>query len=308
MLTLCCHFQISSIKRDGSIKWTNGMEERLLQFGAFNAGKYSDEQILGTYLNNVNNLRDMLKKISSEGIRGFRVSSNLLPLFDIVKESIPNNPAILSSLKEIGDFVKLKGMRLSQHPSQFVVLSSKSPDVIEKAKKELHYHNWLFDQMGLPNTPYYSVNVHGGARGESAKLIETINSLHDNLRARLTLENDESSYSTEDLMAVHKETGTPVVWDSHHHSFNPGTLSTEDAMEFAMTSWGDIQPTTHLSNTTPGLEAGSFTDRRKHSDYVHYIPDCQRIAANTDKINIDMEFKMKNIALHKAVKDFDIAY
>lgn len=54
------------------------------------------------------------------------------------------------------------------------------------------------------------------------------------------------------------------------------------------------------------MENGSFTERRKHSDYVHYIPEYQLKLNNENILDIEMEFKMKNLAIEKAVKDFGL--
>jgi vancomycin resistance protein YoaR len=52
-----------------------------------------------------------------------------------------------------------------------------------------------------------------------------------------------------------------------------------------------------LSNTEPGLEGGSFIERRKHSDYVHYVPECQLRAVKGGGIDLEIECKMKNLAV-----------
>ena len=66
-----------------------------------------------------------------------------------------------------------------------------------------------------------------------------------------------------------------------------------------MLTWRNTgcKPLQHLSNTTPGLEGGSFTERRKHSQYIEYIPDCQRDGLLRDMIDVDVEAKMKNLAV-----------
>ena len=306
-LGLCCMYMVEKKSRNGTIKLINAMDCKTLQFGAFNAGKYSDEFILEIYQNNVNNLKKMLKIILADGIKVFRISSELLPLFDIVKESIYNHASILNALKEIGDFVKANNMRLSMHPDQFVVLSSATQRIIDNGVKILAYHNWIFDRMGLDNSPFYAINVHGGARGRLSTLVDTISKLPDNIRGRLTLENDESSYNVKELMGVYNQTGVPCLFDTHHHTFNDAGISIEEGMELALSSWGSIKGLTHLSNTTPGLENGSFVERRKHSDYIHYIPECQRIANNSGRIDIEIEAKQKQLSVMKMVKDFDIA-
>lgn len=100
--------------------------------------------------------------------------------------------------------------------------------------------------------------------------------MSNSIKSRLTLENDERSYSIIDLMPAFKRHRIPICFDSHHHTFNNANLSVDDALFKAITTWGDIKPLTHLSNTTPGYENKSFNHRRKHSNYVHYIPEEQK--------------------------------
>jgi UV DNA damage repair endonuclease len=54
------------------------------------------------------------------------------------------------------------------------------------------------------------------------------------------------------------------------------------------------------------MENGSFPDRRKHSQYIHYVPDCQLELAKENLIDLDVEAKMKNLAIMKMRKDFNI--
>jgi UV DNA damage endonuclease len=120
-------------------------------------------------------------------------------------------------------------MRVTTYPSQFVVLSSLNPNVIKNSIKQLKHHAWIFDKMGLDESPYYSINIHGGVRDKKI-LCSSINELPDNIRKRLTLENDELSYNVKDLFEIYKSTNIPICFDSHHHPFNDASLSGEDAM------------------------------------------------------------------------------
>jgi len=150
--------------------------------------------------------------------------------------------------------------------------------------------------MKLEHSPFYAINIHGGKKDRIETLIKTIDALPDNIRKRLTLENDEMAYSVKQLYEVYRRTSTPVVYDTHHHTFNNDSLSDVDAFELALSTW-KVKPLTHLSNTEPELQNGSFKDRRKHSKYVHYIPEHQLIANNKDITDIDFEFKAKQLSI-----------
>lgn len=306
MLGLCCQYIEPKTKRNGQIEYVNIVDEKGLQYNQFLKGKYASNQIHNIWEHNANELLSIVKRCNNEGIKSFRVSSNLFPLYDSLTAELQSHTSVKSILQEVGKYALNNSMRLSCHPDQFVVISSNKPDVIEKSFRMLDHHAWIFDQMELPLSPYYAINIHGGTKGNSHYLVESIRKLNPNVKNRLTLENDERSYSVKDLFSVYEQTEVPIVFDSHHHTFNDVGLTIEEGLNLSMKTWGNIKPLTHLSNTDPTLINGSFTERRKHSDYVHYIPECQLQANNNNLIDIDLEFKMKNVALYKAVKEFNI--
>jgi UV DNA damage endonuclease len=161
--------------------------------------------------------------------------------------------------------------------------------------------------MQLPVSPYAAINIHGAKSNRTQELISVINDLPDNIRKRLTLENDESAYSAVDLLEVSQSTKVPVVFDSHHHVFNTGELSMEEAIVATMKSWPtDIKPLQHISNTDPSLVNGSFTERRKHSNLIHYIPEEQLHHIRSGSIDIEVEAKLKNFAIEKMLQDFSL--
>lgn len=306
MLSLCCQFMEQKTSKNGKVTYVNICNEKHLQYGLYKLGSYSDDKIHDTWVNNCTELLKVLKKIHGIGFRSMRISSGLLPLFDECETKLKADKEVLDLLKDIGDFVSSNEIRLTSHPDQYCLLSSNTPQVVDNSIKIFEHHSWVFDTMGLDASPFYAINIHGGVKNNKELLISNIKRLSANAMARLTLENDESSYSVKDLYDVYLATKTPVVFDSHHHTFNDAGLTIQEGLELAMTTWGKVKPLTHLSNTTPGQETGGFKERRKHSDYVHYIPECQRLANNNNLIDIDMEFKMKNLAILKAVQDFDI--
>lgn len=304
-LGLCCEFIVDETKKSGKIEEVNIFKEKGLQFNQFKLGKYSESHILDLWISNIKNLHQaIVRYVIPSGIRSLRISSDILPLSDC-NAHLLNNIDLKKSISSLGKLCLDAAMRITTHPSQFVVLSSKNPNVIVNSINILNQHAILFDMMGLPATPFYAINIHGGAKGESDTLISSILSLPDNIKNRLTLENDERSYSTTQLYAVYKKTKTPIVFDSHHASFNSDNI--ENDFNLSLTTWGNVKPLTHLSNTQPGvLPTAPFNERRAHSEYVHYIPEWQRVAHQTGLIDIDFEFKAKNKAIFDALSKFDI--
>ncbi|RJR06218.1 hypothetical protein C4588_08015, partial [Candidatus Parcubacteria bacterium] len=263
-LGLCCQWLEPSTK---GLK--NTLISRSLQLSRYRKGLYSSEKIHDTYLANVTNLVEIFPKIVSSGIKCFRLSSSLFPLYDLVDRSLWDNPKILDKLKKVGDLAQLNHIRVTMHPGQFCVLSSDSQETLKNSVKEIEMHAWVLDQMGLDQCPLYAINIHGGKGNAEDNLIEGIKQLNASARNRLTLENCEFAYSISHLLYVHQQTKVPLVFDSHHHEFNMGGLSGSAAMEAAISTWlPSIKPLTHLSNSKEEYLTydAPITRLREHSD------------------------------------------
>jgi len=154
--------------------------------------------------------------------------------------------------------------------------------------------------MNLSRTPWNKINIHiGGVYGDKISAMErfckNFSRLPESVRSRLTVENDDkaSMYSVKDLYdGVYKIIGIPIVFDYHHHRFNTGDLSEREALEMACSTWKDIKPVVHYSESR-SLEKKDNTIREQaHSDYIYdYIDtyDCD--------VDIMVEAKMKELAV-----------
>jgi len=296
MLGVCCQWLEEKKTKTGS-KYVNKVGERALQLGRFQNGEYSADHVRSVWLGNIAGISNIVSDIRKSGVGMFRIGSSLLPLFDKICAS-PEGPALLDeatqTLRDVS--ILFKGLRLTMHPGQFVVLNSDSDLVVENSIRELSYHALVMDSLGVASTPQFAINVHGGKRGNADKLLKGIDSLPENVRQRLTLENDENCWSVADLLPISRSTGVPIVYDSHHHVFNDGGLSGEDAMLEAAATWPNgIRSLQHLSNTEPGMEGGNFTERRAHSWAIRQMPDHQKQFYVAGESDIEMECKGKNL-------------
>ena len=299
MLGLCCHW----LAEDGK----NLLPSRRMQLGRFNQGKYTRAHIGEVYASNLQRVREFLPIFLEHNISVFRISSAMFSLFDKVDRDLWDNDQVCELLAEIGQFVLDNNMRITTHPGQFTVLSNAK--TAPAAIREMNFHGWLFDRMGLPRTAYYAINVHGGGKPErTEELIRNIKLLDDSARSRMTLENCEFGWSVADLIPVSNETNVPICFDSHHHKFNAGELDGHTAMTLAMSTWPEgVKPLTHLSNEPPGLpDDAPSTKRRCHSDYIYEIPSWQREANNDGAIDIDVEAKKKNLAIFRMSKELGV--
>jgi len=305
-LGLMCQFLEPRTKRDGTVVYENIIDEKLLQLGAYKNGKYSTERILETYRWNVKEILRTIPYLVANNIKSFRLSSAIFPLYEFCGGIARSDAIIQQDLATAGAEFRRHGIRVTCHPGQFCVISSDKQQVIDNSIRELEYHAYLFDAMGFDQTPYYAINIHGGKADRTQKIIEVYSSLPSNIKKRLTLENDEKCYNVRELLSISERTGIPVVLDSHHYTFGEDDLCFDDAFAATLATWGKIKPLQHLSNTEIGMENAAFNQKRAHSQMIHTVPQKQLDAIRDNIIDVDVEAKMKNIALLKMREQFEI--
>ena len=91
------------------------------------------------------------------------------------------------------------------------------------------------------------------------------------MRSRLTVENDdkESLYSTLELYeGVYKRIGIPIVFDYHHHMLHPGGQTEQEALELALSTWGDIKPVVHYAESRSQEQNNPKIKPQAHSDMI----------------------------------------
>jgi UV DNA damage endonuclease len=302
---LVCHYVKEKTNKKGVTELVNLFNNKTLQLNRWQKGQYSEEVIRETYVHNVDKLIEVMQLVINDGIKLFRLSSDLLPLSDKVPREWWDNDTLKSKYKIYGDLCRKNNIRVTFHPGQFCVLNSDRDSVIENAISDLKMHAWIFDACEFDESPYYAINIHAAKRDAFNKLIQNIKTLPGNIKNRLTLENCETVANVKDLFNVYEMTGVPIVFDSHHHIFNTGDLTMREAFDLSCKTWSNnIKPLQHLANTEPGFEKSSFTDRRRHSNFIHYIPDEQISKLITNEIDVEVESKTKNLAIKDMLLKF----
>ncbi|WP_088892740.1 UV DNA damage repair endonuclease UvsE [Leptolyngbya ohadii] len=245
------------------------------------------------YAENLRRLGVAIEYCHRQGIPLYRMGSGMFPFADdTVGEAIL--PEFAEPMREVGQRAEKLGVRLVLHPDQFVVLNSDRPEVIENSIKILSTHARVLDMLGLPQSPWALMNIHGGKGDRAERLIETIRSLPDNIRLRLTLENDEYTYDARQIFEVCQATGVAMVFDAHHHVIHEGVDTYEDPsvaemLAAARQTWANPEwQLVHISN------GDKFFRDQRHSDLITLMPSCYRSVPW-----IEVEAKQKEEAIAK---------
>ena len=254
-------------------------------------------------LQNCKDLFEIVKWNNENGFPFFRITSNLFPWSSEYKlKDMPDHQEICDVLGEVGKYVADNNMRITSHPGPFNVLTSPHPHVVTNCIKDLSIHGEVFDMMGLSRTPYNKINIHiGGAYGDKesamARFCVNFERLPDSVKSRLTVENDDKAtmYSVRDLYdGVYTRIGIPIVFDYHHHQFCTGDMTEQQALELAITTWGDIKPVVHYSESRRDEKKDVTIRVQAHSDYVY-----DKIETYGNDIDIMVEAKAKELAVQK---------
>jgi UV DNA damage endonuclease len=254
-------------------------------------------------LQNCKDLFEIVKWNNENGFPFFRITSNLFPWSSEYKlKDMPDHQEICDVLDEVGKYVADNNMRITSHPGPFNVLTSPHPHVVTNCIKDLSIHGEVFDMMGLSRTPYNKINIHiGGAYGDKesamARFCVNFERLPDSVKSRLTVENDDKAtmYSVRDLYdGVYTRIGIPIVFDYHHHQFCTGDMTEQQALELAITTWGDIKPVVHYSESRRDEKKDVTIRVQAHSDYVY-----DKIETYGNDIDIMVEAKAKELAVQK---------
>ena len=218
---------------------------------------------------NADTLRAALAFCAMHEIGSFRILSTILPVktHPVVGyriEQLPDAERIVAQFRQCGDFARKYSIRTGFHPDQFVVLNSPNPAIVASSQAEIESQAELAEW-----THADTVNVHGGG-GYGNKIAaldrfaRSLDGLSPRARSRLTVENDDKTFTPADLLPLCLKTGIPMVYDVHHHRCLPDHLSVEEATEAARNSW-NREPLFHVSSPVQGWQGPKPS---RHHDFI----------------------------------------
>lgn len=250
---------------------------------------------------NLNNTLRILKYNKALNIDVYRLTSKLIPL--ATHDELSNwdyQQDFKEQFLEIGNFIMKNDFRVSAHPDHFTLLNPKDEKVLEDSIKDLDYHIKLFEAMGLYHSKYKLVIHVGGVYANKTKSIdrfkENFTKLPDRIRRRIMLENDDKSYSANDVLNICEELKIPMVLDVHHHNCINNGENIEQMLPRIYDTWTgeDYPPKIHFSSPK------SDKDFRSHADYINVdeFRMFMEIAKRQQRdIDVMLEAKMKDNAL-----------
>lgn len=204
-------------------------------------------------------LSDIFSYLDSVDIRMYRISSDFVPYG--THPDLPQFHGQIAecdrALADLGRRAREMDLRLSLHPSQYVVLNAADPDVAGAAIRDLDQQSLLLDAMGMGEQCVVITHV-GGLYGDReaalGRFVANWRRLSEAARRRLVLENDERCFSVRDISRVHQQIGIRLIFDFQHHMLNPSDVELPAALQTCLATWpAPQQPKIHYSSSRTEL-------------------------------------------------------
>ena len=272
--------------------------------------KLGIEELKRRILANLEDLLQMLEWNEQNGIRVFRLSSEMFQHKTNPKVQDYDFDFAIDHLKRISDLAKKYGHRLTFHPGQFNNLGTPHSKTLKMTIADLDYHATVLDLMELNQNSVMVIHgggVYGDKPGTIERWVQNYKELPEKIRNRLVLENCEKCYSIEDCLKIHDKCGVPIVLDTHHFECYKKLHPDEEFKDpsyyipMILETWSkkNIKPKFHVSEQGSGKIG-------HHSDYIDILPDYLLEIPEKYGTNIDImiEAKMKELSIQQLYEKY----
>ncbi len=271
-------------------------------------------------------LRDIFEYLRRQRIRMYRISSDLAPYLTHpeLTQFHGQIEECASELAAVGQLAREIDLRLSFHPSQYVVLNAPDDALVAKSALDIATQAEMLDRIGLDDEAVVVLHV-GGVYEDRERARERFVTAFERLpgyaQRRLVLENDDTRFGVADTLWIHQRTGVRLVFDNlHHHCFNPDGAPLRDALAACLGTWpAHVQPKVHFSSPRTEMRVAEQPDpqtgRRvqvlqppvwtRHSDHIHPFEFIAflRESAGLRPFDVMLEAKGKDLALLRLRED-----
>ncbi len=258
------------------------------------------ENLLKIIEHNLYSLNNIIDYNIENNIKVFRISSDIIPFASSPINKISWWDLFSSELESIGDKIRVSGMRVSMHPGQYTVLNSLKKDVVERAAEDLIYHNRFLDSLKVDSKNKIILHI-GGVYGDKENSIkrfhENYKALDRKIKERLVIENDDKSYTIDEVLSIGKSLEIPVVYDNLHNQILPFDDFKDDNywIDKCKKTWKkeDGVQKIHYSQQNPNKRSGSHSSTIDLQKFIEF-------SWQIDKdIDIMLEVKDKNLSAIK---------
>jgi len=263
----------------------------------------TQEKLNELITHNLISLENIIEYNIQNGIKLFRISSDIIPFGSSPVNTINWRQKYSSILAAIGEKIRYNGMRVSMHPGQYTVLNSPKPEVVLRAVDDLKYHAGFLDSLGVNSSNKIILHI-GGMYGDKDLAIERFVRnylmLDENVKERLIIENDDKCYHIGDILNIAGILNIPAVYDNLHNILNPFDDTKNDVywIHRCKNTWApkDGCQKIHYSQQDLIRKAGSHSNSINAAQFIEFYQELGR-----EDIDIMLEVKDKNLSALKCI-------
>lgn len=262
-----------------------------------------EDRLLSLIEHNLNSLDRLIDYNIANGIKLFRISSDLIPFGSSVAAELPWHSIYAEKLAAVGNKLLNAGMRVSMHPGQYTVLNSTDKVVAERAVNDLEYHSKVLHCLGLGREHKIVLHlggVYGDKRQAENRFISRYKDLNPSIQGRLVLENDDKLFNIQDVLDTAKIAGIPAVYDNLHNAMNPADTVYKDIdwIKKCSETWDTLDgpQKVHYSQQNPDKKPGAHSDSIQIDTFLEFY---QQFSGA--EIDIMLEVKDKNVSALKCL-------
>lgn len=249
---------------------------------------------------NLENSFRILRHCVFNGISLYRFSSKLVPLATHPLTKGWDYPkALKKQLFDLGKYIKQNKIRVSAHPDHYTVLNSPKQLVLSQSINDLIYHFNLFREMGLEDEGKLVLHV-GGVYGDKQlamkRFISNFNNLDEKIQQSLLLENDDKSYSAQDVLKICTTIEIPMVLDVHHHQCLSNRETISALLPDVFATWKGQLPKIHFSSPRSEKDFRYHADDINLNQFLRFLEQAKKVDRDFD---VMLEAKNKDLALFK---------
>jgi UV DNA damage endonuclease len=263
----------------------------------------TEERLMSLIGHNLSSLEKVIDYNVLNGIKLFRISSDLIPFGSSLAEELPWHEVYSKELLSIGRKISNAGMRVSMHPGQYTVLNSTHSSVVERAVQDLNYHTKVLDALGLCSEHKLVLHmggVYGNKSEAKSRFVLHYRHLDTAVRKRLVLENDDTMFHIGDVLETASAANIPAVYDNLHNAVNAADQATSDFdwIKLCTPTWknSDGLQKIHYSEQNPVKKSGAHSETIDIRTFLNFYNELSGM-----DIDIMLEVKDKNLSALKCI-------
>lgn len=260
--------------------------------------KRGNERIHEIIAGNIEGLKKVILYNKQNEISYYRLSHHIIPFSTFDKVHFSYKKKYKEDLKKVGELFKKNNVRIEMHTDPFCVINSVSDHIVSKSIDMLKYHNYLYSSFEYDGDIIMHIGSAFPTKEEAInRFIKNFKLIPKSIQEKIILENDDTTYTVEDILSVCKILHIRMVLD-YHHFLCMKENHIENYLKDILNTW-ETNPTIHFSSPKSKRE---FKAHHMYIDYKQFIKFIDILKGYDRDVDIMLECKGKDEALFRLIK------